>query len=76
MPNRMSLGRLRSGNSVTSLRRRLGQDGRDLGRDSDKGIWNDFWGRVAPPRHPSLTGPLAGIKAQPPTAAAKSGKLR
>ena len=48
MPNRMSLGRLRSGKSVISLRRRLGQDGRDLGRDSDKGIRNVL--RVVLPR--------------------------
>ena len=56
-------------------RRGLGQDVRDLGRDSDKGIWK-FLGSCCPAQTSQLDGPLAGIKAQPPASAPRSGKLK
>ena len=71
MPNRMSLGRLRSGKSVTSRGAALARTVATLGVIRTK-AYGMFLGSCCPAQTSQLDGPFAGIKAQPPTAATRS----
>ena len=75
MPNRISLGRLRSGKSVTSLGAALANTVATLGVIRTK-AYGMFLGSCCPAHTSQLDGPFAGIKAHPPTAATRTGKLR
>src|SRR5215510_9823659 len=66
-PKRISVGRLRSGNSPTSLGAALPKTLATLGVIRTK-AYGTFLGSCCPAHTSQLSGPLAGIKAQPPTA--------
>ena len=57
-------------------RRRLPQHIRHLWGNTDKGVGKIFGVVLPRPDVPAFEGPLAGINAQPPTAATTSGKLK
>src|SRR5262249_39325147 len=67
IPKRRSLGRLRSGNSPTSLGAALAKISATLGVIRTK-AYGIFLGSCCPAHTSQLAGPVAGIKAQPPTA--------
>src|SRR5215813_2545339 len=67
LPKRRSLGRLRSGNSPTSLGAALAKMSATLGVIRTK-AYGIFFGSCCPAHTSQLAGPVAGIKAQPPTA--------
>src|SRR5215831_17712078 len=67
IPKRRSLGRLRSGNSPTSLGAALAKMSATLGVIRTK-AYGIFLGSCCPAHTSQLAGPVAGIKAQPPTA--------
>src|SRR5262249_24271417 len=67
LPKRISLGRLRSGNSPTSLGNALPKTLATLGVIRTK-AYGIFLGSCCPAHTSQLSGPATGIKAQPPTA--------
>src|SRR5215831_7056445 len=66
-PKRISVGRLRSGNSPTSLGAALPKTLATLGVIRTK-AYGIFLGSCCPAHTSQLSGPATGIKAQPPTA--------
>src|SRR3954470_11580093 len=77
MPNRISLGRLRSVKSVTSRGAALANTVATLGVTRTK-AYGIFLGSCCPAQTSQLEGPFAGIRAHPPTARwdASSAKLK
>src|SRR5262245_54551282 len=77
MPNRISLGRLRSVKSVTSLGAALDNTLATLGVTRTK-AYGMFLGSCWPAHTSQLEAPLVGINAQPPTARwdSRSAKLK
>src|SRR5262245_14006645 len=77
MPNRISLGRLRSGKSLISLGAALASTLATLGVTRTK-AYGTFLGSCCPAQTSQLEAPLVGIRAHPPTARwdARSAKLK
>src|SRR5262249_9708289 len=75
LPKRISLGRLRSGNSPTSLGNALANTLATLGVIRTK-AYGIFLGSCCPAHTSQLSGPLTGIKAHPPTATWDSRSMK
>src|SRR6266540_3450841 len=75
MPKRISLGRRRSGNSATSLGDAFANALATLGVIRTK-AYGIFLGSCWPAHTSQLGGPLAGIKAHPPTARCDTRRVK